>query len=195
MKAPLRPTAAGIAALAVAASATMALHGQRAEAPAQPPAAQARGRGAPPPPPEPQAGHPTGKLIIWGDVASFDVPGTLPTHCILTNRFKRGQRMGFRMTAIDGGSGETENTAVLVAHVKYTGSTIDVPMRWRGQGGFPAAEYPRQPSEMWTGVWVVPADAQPQALSYTVTATDRFGRTATFSPFINVVSQIAIVEQ
>src|ERR1051326_2639652 len=81
---------------------------------------------APGPPPEPQAGHPSGKLVIWGDVASFDVPGTLPTHCILTNRFKRGQRMGFRMTAIDGGSGETENTAVLVAHVKYQGMTIDV---------------------------------------------------------------------
>jgi hypothetical protein len=47
---------------------------------------------------------------------------------------------------------------------------------------------------MWTGVWVVPADAQPATLSYTVTATDRFGRTATFSPFINLVSQITIVE-
>ena len=131
--------------------------------------------------------------MIWGDIASFDVPGTVPTHCILTSRFKRGQRVGFRMTAIDGGSGETENTAVLVAHLKYAGATIDIPMRWRGQGGFPAAEYPRQPSEMWTGVWVVPADAMPATLSYTVTATDRFGRTATFSPFINLVSQIAIV--
>src|SRR4026209_2489913 len=93
-----------------------------------------QGRGAPPPPPEPQAGHPTGKLVIWGDIASFDVPGTLPTHCILTNRFKRARRVGFRMTAIDGGSGETENTAVIVAHVNYAGGTIDVPMRWRGQG-------------------------------------------------------------
>jgi hypothetical protein len=175
---------------------TLAVSSTRAEQGQAPQPAQGRGRaaGPPPPPPEPQPGHPSGKLVIWGDVASFDVPGTLPTHCILTSRFKRGQRMGFRMTAIDGGTGETENTAVLVAHVKYAGQTIDVPMRWRGQGGFPAAEYPRQPSEMWTGVWVVPADAQPATLSYTVTATDRFGRTATFSPFINLVSQIAIVE-
>ncbi|HVQ14499.1 MAG TPA: hypothetical protein VMS40_12950 [Vicinamibacterales bacterium] len=178
----------GVVTLAV--SSTIAGQGQA------PPEGQGRGRaaGPPPPPPEPQAGHPAGKLVIWGDVVSFDVPGTLPTHCIQMSRFKRGQRIGFRMTAIDGGTGETENTAVLVAHLKYAGQTIDVPMRWRGQGGFPAAEYPRQPSEMWTGVWVVPADAQPAALSYTVTATDRFGRTATFSPFINVVSQIAIVE-
>jgi hypothetical protein len=149
---------------------------------------------AAPPPPEPQPGHPSGKLVIWGDIASFDQPATSPTHCILTSRFKRGQRVGFRMTAIDGGSGEVENTAALTVHLKYGGGTIDIPTRWRGQGNFPAREYPRQPSEMWTGVWVVPADAPAGALSYTVTATDRFGRTAGFSPFINVVSQLTIVE-
>jgi len=162
----------------------------------QPQAVQgtAGGRGAAPLPPDPQAGHPSGKLVIWGDLASFDQPATSPTHCILTSRFKRGQRIGFRMTAIDGGSGETENTAVLTVHLKYMGSTLEIPMRWRGQGNANAREYPRQPSEMWTGVWTVPNDATPGALSYTVTATDRFGRTATFSPFINVVSQLTIAE-
>jgi hypothetical protein len=159
------------------------------------PAAAGRGRGAPPPPPPPQDGHPTGKLVIWGDLASFDQPATSPTHCILTNRFKRGQRVGIRMTAIDGGSGEVENTAVLTAHLVLGGTTIDVPMRWRGVGGFPASEYPRQPSQMWTGAWNVPADAPIGTISYTVTATDRFGRTAAFSPFINVVSQFTIVDQ
>lgn len=158
-----------------------------------PPAGQGRGRGEPQAPP-PQAGHPTGKLVIWGDLASFDNPPTLPTHCILTSRFKRGQRIGFRMTAIDGGTGEVENTAVMTAHMTVAGKTIDVPMRWRGVGNAPAAEYPRQPSEMWTGVWVVPADAPIGTINYTVTAVDRFGRTATFSPFINVVSQLAVVE-
>jgi hypothetical protein len=156
---------------------------------------QGRGRGEPPPPPPPQAGHPAGKLVIWGDLASFDNPPTLPTHCILTNRFKHGQRVGIRMTAIDGGSGEVENTAVLTAHLTYGGKTIDVPMRWRGVGGFPASEYSRQPSEMWTGAWIVPADAPIGTINYTVTAMDRFGRTATFSPFINAVSQLTIVEQ
>lgn len=153
-----------------------------------------RDRGEPPPPPPAQAGHGQGKLVIWGDLASFDKPGTAPMHCILTNRFKRGQQVGFRMTAIDGGTGETENTATMVIHLNYMGQTIDLPTRWRGVGGFPAEEYPRQPSEMWTGVWVVPMDAQPGRLSYTITATDRFGRTATFTPFINVVPQLTIVE-
>lgn len=155
---------------------------------------QGRGRGEAQASPPSQAGHPAGKLVIWGDLASFDNPPTLPTHCILASRFKRGQRVGLRMTAIDGGTGEVENTAVMTAHLTVAGKTIDVPMRWRGVGNAPAAEYPRQPSEMWTGVWTVPADTPIGVINYTVTATDRFGRTATFTPFINLVSQLTIVE-
>ena len=151
------------------------------------------GRGAPPPPPEPQPGHPSGKLVIWGDLGDMSRPGT-PLRCFNTNRFRRGQRAGFRMTAVDGGSGEVENTAEMVVHLNYAGKTIDIPMRWRGVGGFPAAEYPRQPSEMWTGVWEVPADATVGIFDYTVTAKDRFGRTATFRPFPNHLSQFTIVE-
>ena len=157
-------------------------------------ATAAAGQGQPQAAPSPQPGHPSGKLVIWGDLASFDNPATAPMHCVLTNRFRRGQRVGIRMTAIDGGSGEIEHTAVLTAHLTVAGRLIDVPMRWRGAGGFPAAEYPRQPAEMWTGVWIVPDDAPIGRLTYTVTATDRFGRTATFSPFINLVSQLTIVE-
>ena len=164
------------------------------QAPAAP--AQGAGRGAapPPPPPEPQAGHPSGKLVIWGDLVNFERPGT-PGRCVAQSRYKRGARVGFRMTAVDGGSGEVENTAVLVAHVTSGGQTIDVPMRWRGVGNFPAAEYPRQPSEMWTGVWTVPMDAPIGELNYTVTATDRFGRMASFRPFPNHLSQLTIAEE
>jgi len=183
---------AGTLAVAIVLAASVA--GQQRQPPAEG-RGGGRGRGEPPPPPAAQPGHGQGKLVIWGDLASFDNPPTMPTHCILMNRFRRGQRVGFRMTAIDGGTGETENTATMVVHVNYMGATVDVPTRWRGVGNFPAAEYPRQPSEMWTGVWVVPMDAQPGRLSYTVTATDRFGRMATFSPFINVVPQLTVVAE
>ena len=183
-----------VSVLSLVALVTIAV-GSTAAGQAQPAApGQGRGRGEPPAPPPPQAGHPTGKLVIWGDLASFDVPATAPTHCILASRFKRGQRVGIRMTAIDGGTGEVENTAVMTAHLTVAGRTIDVPMRWRGVGAAPASEYPRQPSEMWTGVWTVPADAPIGTINYTVTATDRFGRAATFTPFINLVSQLTIVE-
>ena len=100
------------------------------------------------------------------------------------------------MTAIDGGTGQVENTAILVAHVSYGGKKVDAPMRWRGAAG-PAAPAPkgylRSPVELWTGVWTVPNDAASGAISYTVTATDRFGRNASFTPFSAEASQLVIV--
>ncbi|MEQ1573185.1 MAG: hypothetical protein ABL993_02960 [Vicinamibacterales bacterium] len=154
------------------------------------------GRGQPAAPPAPQPGHPSGKLVIWGDISLFERPGT-PNNCILTNRYKRGQRVGFRMTAFDGGSGEVENTAVLVGHVTYGGKTVDVQLRWRGAAG-PAAPPPRgylrAPVNLWTGAWTVPDDAPIGTVTYTITATDRFGRTAEFIPFSYETSQISIVE-
>jgi hypothetical protein len=158
--------------------------------------AQGQGRGQPVAPPTPQPGHPSGKLVIWGDVALFDRPDN-PDNCILTNRFKRGQRIGFRMTSFDGGTGEVENTAILVVHVTSGGKTVDAPMRWRGGAG-PAAPAPkgylRSPAELWTGFWTVPADAPTGVISYTVTATDRFGRSASFIPFSAEASQLVIVQ-
>ena len=143
--------------------------------------------------PPPQA-TPIGQVVIWATgVCATDGSD----NCILTNRFKRGQRVGFRMTAHDGGSGEIENSAVLTAHLTYAGRTVDVPMRWRGAAG-PTAPAPRgylrSPVELWTGSWTVPDDASIGVLKYTVTATDRFGRKASFTPFSAEASQLTIVE-
>jgi hypothetical protein len=98
------------------------------------------------------------------------------------------------MTAYDGGTGEIENTAVMTVHIAYAGKTIDVPMRWRGNMPFPKQEYLRAPVDMWTGLWTVPMDAPIGELTYNVTATDRFGRTASWVPFPNHISQLTIVE-
>jgi hypothetical protein len=191
MRAPSRrlSSLACVSLVALSLAATLAGQGQPA------PQGQGQGRGQAAPPP-PQAGHPAGKLVIWGDVALFEKPGT-PNNCILTNRFTKGQRVGFRMTAIDGGSGEPENTAVLTAHVTHGGKTVDIPMRWRGAAGPtapPPRGYLRPPANLWTGFWVVPDDAPTGVVSYTVTATDRFNRTATFTPFSYETSQITIVQ-
>jgi len=162
--------------------------------------APGRGRAAAPPPP-PQAGHPSGKLVIWGDTALFDGRQN-PENCILLSRFKRGMRMGWRITAIDGGTGETENSATVTAHLTYNSKakgkvTVDIPFRWRG-GAPPNAPAPngylRVPRELWTGFWVVPDDAETGMVTYNVTATDSFGRTASFIPFPDIGSQTYVVD-
>src|SRR6266498_2032892 len=66
-----------------------------------------------------------GKLIIYGDMALFQPPGH-PDNCILRNRFKRGEPVGFRMFVADPRTGNREESAQLIVHVNYAGKTLDL---------------------------------------------------------------------
>ena len=115
------------------------------------------------PPPAPPPG--TGKLIVYGDMALFQPPGH-PENCILRNRFKRGEPVGWRMFVADPSTGKREESAQLVVHVNVAGRTIDIP------DALPRD--PQQPErEFWVAKWVVPQDTPIGIIRYTVTATDR----------------------
>jgi hypothetical protein len=130
---------------------------------------------------------PRGKLIVYGDVTLFlGKPGT-PGNCALQSRFKRGDPVGFRMTAIDSETGKMEPSAQFVVHLTYAGITQDLPMRYRGTVKQPEREF-------WVAKWIVPATAPTGIVRYTVTATDKYGRTGEFKPFVVDDSQVTIVE-
>jgi hypothetical protein len=137
------------------------------------------------PPASPAAA--AGTLIVYGDVALFlGKPGT-PPNCAQQSRFKRGDPVGFRMTAIDPATGEREPSAEFVVHVTYGGMTQDLPMRYRAT--------PAQPERtFWVAKWLVPATAPIGIVRYTVTAKDKYGRTGEFKPFAVEDSQVTIVE-
>ena len=136
----------------------------------------------PPPPPAPGQG----KLIVYGDMALFQPPGH-PENCILRNRFKRGEPVGWRMFVADPSTGKREESAQLVVHVNVGGKTTDVPMRYRATAAQPEREF-------WVAKWVVPPDTPIGIVRYTVTATDKYGRTGEFKPFEVQASQLTIVE-
>jgi hypothetical protein len=130
---------------------------------------------------------PQGKLIVYGDVTLFlGKPGT-PGNCALQSRFKRGDPVGFRMTAIDSETGKMEPSAQFVVHLTYGGANQDLPMRYRGTVKQPEREF-------WVAKWVVPDTAPTGIVRYTVTATDKYGRKGEFKPFVVDDSQVTIVE-
>jgi hypothetical protein len=141
----------------------------------------ASAQGAPAPPARGQ-----GTLIVYGDLALFQPPGH-PENCILRNRFKRGDPVGFRMFVADPSTGAREESATLVVHVSVGGMTVDVPMRYRATAAQPERQF-------WVAKWVVPQDAPVGIVRYTVTATDKYGRQGTFKPFEVQASQLTIVE-
>lgn len=127
------------------------------------------------------------KLIVFGDVTLFLGKPGAAGNCALQSRFKRGDPIGFRMTAIDPVTGQREPSAEFVVHLTYGGMTQDLPMRYRGNAKQPEREF-------WVAKWVVPDTAPTGIVRYTVTATDKHGRTGEFKPFVVDDSQVTIVE-
>jgi hypothetical protein len=126
------------------------------------------------------------RLILSGDMAYFFGPGK-PLNCTLNNRFKRGDPVGFRMTAIDPATGKRDRGTQLVVHLNYAGKTLDLPMRDRQTAQQPEREF-------WVLKWMVPADAPLGIVRYSVTAKDPQGRTGEWKPFEVETSQLTIVE-
>jgi hypothetical protein len=128
----------------------------------------------------------SGKLVLYGDMAYFFGPGK-PLNCTLNNRYKRGDPVGFRMTAINPETGERDRATQLVVHLNFAGKTIDLPMRDRQTAQQPERNF-------WVAKWMVPSDAPLGIIRYTVTAKDPQGRTAEWKPFDVETSQLMIVE-
>jgi hypothetical protein len=133
------------------------------------------------------AQHGKGQLVLSGDIAYFFGVGKSPLNCTLNNRFKRGEPVGFRMTAINPETGKRDRSTQLVVHLTYAGKTIDLPMRDRQTEQQPEREF-------WVLKWMVPADAPVGIVRYSVTAKDSQGHTGEWKPFDVEASQLTIVE-
>lgn len=125
-------------------------------------------------------------LVVYGDVVWFLGLGK-PRSCTANTQFKRGDPVGFRMTALDPMTGKRDRSTQMVVHLTYNGKSVDIPMRDRQTAQQPEREF-------WVGKWIVPDDATPGIVRYTVTAKDSQGRTGEYKPFNVDVSQITITE-
>lgn len=142
-----------------------------------------------------QAQQPVGKLILWGDIAVFQPPPHAE-NCIVKNRFKVGEPVGFRLYALDGGTNQPEPSAQIVVHIKHGGKTYDVPALYRGVPQKNSDTGTNMPvrANQWTAKWKVPAGAPTGVVQYSATARDRFGRTAEWKPQGGEPSWVTIVQ-
>lgn len=146
------------------------------------------------PPAAAQDAKAAGKLILFADTDVFASPKN-PDNCTLKNRFKHGENVGFRLYAIDGGSGKAEESATVVVHITSGGKTYDLPAKYRGvpQKNETGMNMPIRPG-MWTAKWTVPDDAPTGTVQYSATAKDKFGRTADWTPPGGEPSFVTIVQ-
>jgi hypothetical protein len=140
------------------------------------------------------ASKPVGKLILFADTAVFANPAS-PENCTLRNRFKRGDNVGFRLYAVDGGTSHSEDSAKVVVHIDFGGKTYELPAKFRGipQKNEKGVDQPLRPG-MWTAKWVVPDDAPTGTVHYSATATDKYGRSVEWKPQGGEPSFVTIVQ-
>jgi hypothetical protein len=142
-----------------------------------------------------QGTKPAGKLILWGDIAVFQPPPN-PENCIVKNRFKRGEPVGFRLYALDGATNQPEPSAQVVVHITHGGKTYDLPALYRGVAqknpdtGGPMPVRANQ----WTAKWKVPMDAPTGTVHYSATARDKYGRMAEWTPQGGEPSWVTIIQ-
>lgn len=138
--------------------------------------------------------QPTGKLILFADTAVFATPAN-PDNCTLRNRFKKGDNVGFRLYAVDGGTNQAEESAKVVVHIQSGGKTYDLPALYRGvqQKDERGMNMPVH-AGMWTAKWLVPDDAPTGTVHYSATASDKYGRTAEWKPQGGEPSFVTIVQ-
>src|SRR2546428_1148072 len=83
---------------------------------------------------QPQVGAqerpPGGNLFLGGDFV-VSQPPPHPENCTVKNRFKRGEPVGFRLYALDGGTNQPEPSSQVVVHIQHGGKTYDIPALYR----------------------------------------------------------------
>ena len=107
--------------------------------------------------------------------------------CVLSSQFSPVEEIVWRIRIIDTGTGEAMDGDSLQS----------VTVKISDGSEFPAhfGEHPPQDpvDTYWTSAWIVPDDYPTGSFSYTITATDKDGNTATFVPFLAPTSQLTIV--
>jgi hypothetical protein len=141
-----------------------------------------------------QAKQSAGKLVLFGDLNAFASP-TNPDPCTAKSRYKKGETVGFRLFAVDGGTGEPEDSAEITVHISSGGRTYDLPAIFRGvpQKTPEGRDMPIR-AGMWTTKWVVPDDAPTGTVNLSATARDKFGRTAEWKPLGGAPSFLTIAQ-
>ena len=111
-------------------------------------------------------------LFVDADLVS-GVPG--PSLCVLQSRFAPGDRVVFRARVFDAQTGQISPTAAVT--VRFAdGSTV--PLFYGRPQPPPHVDYGPVGEPFWANVWIVPEDAPPGIVRYTIEATagDHVGR-------------------
>jgi hypothetical protein len=125
-------------------------------------------------------------LFIEGDIVRGNTPtGLTGPVCVLTNQFKRKEKVVFRIRVRDVTGTPLDDKALKGIVVELSdGQTFAAEYRARPPLSVRKALGLSEPVDyFWSAAWLIPEDYPTGSLSYNVVATDLQGHTRTWTPF------------
>ncbi|HEY1361455.1 MAG TPA: hypothetical protein VGF60_04370 [Xanthobacteraceae bacterium] len=139
-----------------------------------------------PQPADAQAGK---RLFFEGDLVRGAQPGAPGPFCVLSNQFKRLERVVWRIRVLDAAGQSLDDQGLRSVMVELPDG-----QRLAAQFGPhpPPAQGPAT-DHFWTAAWNIPASYPSGTFAYKVVATDLDGSSHSWEPFKRAPSQLTVV--
>ena len=129
-------------------------------------------------------------LFVEGDLVRGAQQGAPGPFCVLSNQFKRLEKVVWRIRVLDG-AGQSLNDNGLKSVV------VELPDGQKLNAKFdrhpPLAQGPAL-DHFWTAVWTIPTSYPSGSLGYKVVATGTDGQSQAWKPFKSKPSQLTVVD-
>lgn len=131
-----------------------------------------------------------GRLFFEGDLVRGAQQGAPGPFCVLSNQFKRLEKVVWRIRVLDL-TGKSLDAGGLKSVV------VELPDGQKLNARFGPHPPPSQGpavDHFWTAIWIIPTSYPTGSLSYKVVATDQEGKAHTWEPFKSKPSQLAVLD-
>src|SRR6476646_5329742 len=130
------------------------------------------------------------QLFVEGDLVHGAQQGAPGPFCVLSNQFKRLEKVVWRIRVLDA-AGQSLDDKALKSVV------VELPDGQKLNAKFDRHPPPAQGPALdhfWTAVWIIPTSYPSGSLGYKVVATDSDDRSQTWEPFKTRPSQLTVVD-
>jgi hypothetical protein len=130
------------------------------------------------------------KLFVEGDVVRGAQQGAPGPFCVLSNQFKRLEKVVWRIRVLDEAGQSLDNNGLKSV-------IVELPDGQKLNAKFDRHPPPEQGAALdhfWTAVWTIPTSYPSGSLGYKVVATGNDDQSQTWEPFKSKPSQLTVVD-
>ena len=130
-----------------------------------------------------------GRLFFEGDMVRGDQEGAPGPFCVLTNQFKRLEKVVWRVRVLDQSGKALDDKGLKSLAIELADGQV---MGGR-YGPHPGPKSGPPQDFFWSARWIIPTNYPSGTFVYKVVATDLEGRSHTWEPFKRSVSQLQVI--